>query len=170
MYQSRRASSHASPEQKAGQTKKQFIHPTQTHPSNGITRLRRLAGTGDLSGHVRTAFVVLRPNPGPQVFDLGTLVSPFVALVFAACTGLANFLGTRKFGRKTLPFIVAACGFAAGAATVGLFNRLAPTVLDHQAYWTGGTVFLAGAAGAVVFILLGMIVWRIRRPRTLLET
>ena len=112
----------------------------------------------------------LGPRQAKLVFDLGTLVSPLVALVFAAFTGLANFLGTRKFGRTTLPFIVAACGFAAGVTTVGVFNRLAPTVLDHFVHWTGGTIYLAGFAGAVVFVLLGMIVWRIRRPRTLLET
>jgi hypothetical protein len=105
-----------------------------------------------------------------EIFDLSTLISPFVALVFAVCTGLANFLGTRRFGRKALPFIVATCGFVAGTVTVTLFNRMAPTVIDSLNYWTAGTVFLAGAAGAVVFVLLGMIVWRIRRPRTLLET
>jgi fluoride ion exporter CrcB/FEX len=105
-----------------------------------------------------------------EAFDLGRLMSPFVALVVAVFTGLANFLGTRRFGRKALPFIVAACGFMAGIATVSLFNRLAPKVFDSLDYWTAGTTYLAGAAGAVVFVLLGMIVWRIRRPRTLLET
>ena len=150
-----------------------FIQPKPIRPM-GSPAFAALLGPViflGMSGLLSLSYAqTLGPQQAKQVFDLGTLVSPFVALVFAACTGLANFLGTRKFGRKTLPFIVAACGFAAGAATVGLFNRLAPTVLDHQAYWTGGTVFLAGAAGAVVFILLGMIVWRIRRPRTLLET
>jgi len=105
-----------------------------------------------------------------EIFDIATLISPFVALIFAVCTGLANFLGTRRFGRKTLPLIVAASGFIAGTATVALFNRLVHTVIDPLHYWTAGTTCLAGAAGAVVFILLGMTVWRIRRPRTLLET
>lgn len=105
-----------------------------------------------------------------EAFDLGRLMAPFVAAMFAVFTGLANFLGTRRFGRKALPLIVAACGFMAGIVTVGLFNRLAPAVFDSLQYWTAGTTYLAGAAGAVLFVLLGMIVWRIRRPRTLLET
>ena len=150
-----------------------FIHPNPVRPL-GSPAFAALLGPAiflGMSGLLSLSYArTLGPQQAKLVFDLGTLVSPFVALVFAAFTGLANFLGTRKFGRKTLPFIVAACGFAAGTATVGLFNHLAPTVLNHLAYWTGGTVYLAGAAGAVVFVLLGIIVWRIRQPRTLLET
>ena len=153
--------------------KSSFIRPKPVRPL-GSPAFAALLGPAiflGMSGLLSLSYSqTLGPRQAKLVFDLGTLVSPLVALFFAAFTGLANFLGTRKFGRKTLPFIVAACGFVAGAMTAGVFNHLAPTAMDHPMHWSGGTVCLAGAAGAVMFVLLGMIVWRIRRPRTLLET
>jgi uncharacterized membrane protein len=117
-----------------------------------------------------------KANMFADIFNYCIIASPFVALFCAICAGCANYIGTRKHLRKALPLVVAAFGFIAGAVTAEVWNRVAvlflpvefarlhARVIDHEiACW-------AGVAGAVVFVLLGMIVWRIRRPRTLLET
>jgi hypothetical protein len=159
--------------QRVRRRRSSFLRPRPVRPL-GSPALAALLGPAIFLGMSSLLSLSYNHTLGPRqaklVFDLGTLVSPLVAFVFAAFTGLANFLGTRKFGRKALPFIVAACGFLAGAAIVWVSNRMAATTLEHPVHWTGGTVCLAGFAGAVVFVLLGTIVWRIRRPRTLLET
>jgi hypothetical protein len=111
-----------------------------------------------------------------DIFNYCIVASPFVALFCAICAGCANFIGTRKHLRKALPLVVAAFGFIAGAVTAEVWNRVAVLFLPEEFAGLHANVVdleiacWAGVAGAVVFVLLGMIVWRFRRPRTLLET
>ena len=156
-----------------------FVRPKPVRPL-GSPVLAALLGTGGLLGFSGTIALVSANNPKASgfmdLFNYCLIISPLVMITCAICAGCANIIGTRKYGRKVLPLVVAAFGFIAGAVTAELLDRLAclfqpqpfkriyGRVLDQEViYW-------AGITGIVIYIALAMIVWRIRRPRTLLET
>lgn len=156
-----------------------FIQPKPIRPL-GSPLLAALLGTGVLLGF--SGIIALAAISSPKatgfvyIFNYCLIISPLVMIICAICAGCANFIGTRKYGRKILPLVVAAFGFIAGAVTAELWDRLAclfqpqPFKRIYNRVLDNEIICWAGVTGVVVYIVLAMIVWRIRRPRTLLET